>query len=63
MPTGGVDLSESNLTDWFKSGVVCAGIGSKFIKSDLLKAKDYKKSNRMCTIQLNWSKSSGISTP
>jgi 2-dehydro-3-deoxyphosphogluconate aldolase/(4S)-4-hydroxy-2-oxoglutarate aldolase len=43
MPTGGVDPSESNLTEWFKAGVVCVGMGSKLIKSDLLKAKDYKK--------------------
>ena len=43
MPTGGVDPSESNLTEWFKAGVVCVGMGSKLIKSDLIKANDYKK--------------------
>ena len=43
MPTGGVEPTESNLTEWFKAGAVCVGMGSKLIKSDLVKARDFKK--------------------
>lgn len=42
MPTGGVDPTEQSLTQWFGAGIVAAGIGSKLITADLLKAKDYK---------------------
>jgi 2-dehydro-3-deoxyphosphogluconate aldolase / (4S)-4-hydroxy-2-oxoglutarate aldolase len=41
MPTGGVDPTEESLKTWFGAGIVAAGIGSKLITSDLLKAKDY----------------------
>jgi 2-dehydro-3-deoxyphosphogluconate aldolase / (4S)-4-hydroxy-2-oxoglutarate aldolase len=43
MPTGGVDPSEANLTEWFKAGVTCVGMGSQLISSELIKAKDYVK--------------------
>jgi len=43
MPTGGVDPSEANLTEWFKAGVTCVGMGSQLISSELIKAKDYIK--------------------
>jgi 2-dehydro-3-deoxyphosphogluconate aldolase/(4S)-4-hydroxy-2-oxoglutarate aldolase len=42
MPTGGVDPTEESLRVWFGAGIVAAGIGSKLITSELLKAKDYK---------------------
>jgi len=41
MPTGGVDATEESLTQWFKAGVACVGIGSNLITKDLLAAKDY----------------------
>ena len=41
MPTGGVDPTEESLKKWFGAGIVAAGIGSKLITSDALKAKDY----------------------
>jgi len=41
MPTGGVDPTEESLKKWFGAGIVAAGIGSKLITNDLLKAKDY----------------------
>lgn len=41
MPTGGVEPTEDSLRAWFKAGIVAAGIGSKLITSDLLKARDY----------------------
>ena len=41
MPTGGVDATEESLTQWFKAGVACVGIGSNLITKELLAAKDY----------------------
>ena len=41
MPTGGVDITEASLTEWFKSGIVCAGIGSKLITKSMIEKKDY----------------------
>lgn len=43
MPTGGVDPSEANLTEWFKAGVTCVGMGSQLLSSDLIKNKDFAK--------------------
>lgn len=39
MPTGGV--SQDNLSDWFKAGATCVGMGSKLIKKDLLQNHDF----------------------
>ena len=41
MPTGGVEPDEKSLREWFGAGIVAAGMGSKLISNDLLKAKDY----------------------
>jgi len=43
MPTGGVEPTEANLTEWFKDGAVCCGMGSQLIKSDLIKAGNFKQ--------------------
>lgn len=43
MPTGGVDPSEANLTEWFKAGVTCVGMGSQLLSNDIIKNKDYAK--------------------
>ncbi len=43
MPTGGVDATEESLTNWFKAGVACVGIGSNLITKELLAAKDYAR--------------------
>ncbi len=42
MPTGGVDPDEESLREWFGAGIVAAGMGSKLITNDLLKAGDWK---------------------
>lgn len=41
MPTGGVTADKENLTDWFRAGVTCVGIGSKLISKELLKNEDF----------------------
>lgn len=43
MPTGGVDPSVENLTEWFKAGVTCVGMGSKLLSSDIIKNQDFDK--------------------
>jgi 2-dehydro-3-deoxyphosphogluconate aldolase/(4S)-4-hydroxy-2-oxoglutarate aldolase len=42
MPTGGVNIEEANLREWFKSGVSCVGMGSQLISKKLMLEKDYK---------------------
>lgn len=42
MPTGGVDITEESLREWFDAGVVCVGIGSKLITKEIVKEGDYK---------------------
>lgn len=44
MPTGGVTLEESNLKSWFKSGVVCVGIGSNLFSKEILLNLTYEQS-------------------
>lgn len=41
MPTGGVSPDESNLRGWFEAGVVCVGMGSKMISSEILRDGDF----------------------
>lgn len=42
MPTGGVEPTEENLSEWFKSGVHCVGMGSKLISKSIINEKNYK---------------------
>jgi 2-dehydro-3-deoxyphosphogluconate aldolase/(4S)-4-hydroxy-2-oxoglutarate aldolase len=41
MPTGGVSPTKESLSEWFKAGIACAGMGSKLITKELVAAKDY----------------------
>lgn len=43
MPTGGVDITKESLSEWFKAGVTCVGIGSKLITKEIIKNKDFDK--------------------
>lgn len=36
MPSGGVTLDESNLREWFNSGVECVAIGSQLFSSEIM---------------------------
>jgi 2-dehydro-3-deoxyphosphogluconate aldolase/(4S)-4-hydroxy-2-oxoglutarate aldolase len=42
MPTGGVDITNDSLTDWFAAGVACVGIGSKLVSRDLVEAENWE---------------------
>ncbi len=41
MPTGGVDTSRENLTQWFEAGVTCVGMGSKLFTKELIKEGNF----------------------
>ena len=41
MPTGGVDPDAASIAKWFGSGIVAAGMGSKLITGEAIKAKDW----------------------
>ncbi len=43
MPTGGVEPTEENLSEWFKAGVTCVGMGSQLITKDIIANGDYDK--------------------
>jgi 2-dehydro-3-deoxyphosphogluconate aldolase / (4S)-4-hydroxy-2-oxoglutarate aldolase len=43
MPTGGVELTEENLSSWYKAGVVCVGMGSNLVTKDIVMNKDFRK--------------------
>ena len=42
MPTGGVNTSEENLSDWFDAGVTCVGMGSQLISKEVLTSHDFE---------------------
>ena len=42
MPTGGVSPDELNLTEWFKAGVHCVGMGSQLMVKDVDGNFDYE---------------------
>lgn len=41
IPTGGVEIEQENMTNWFKSGVCAVGMGSKLISKNILETKNY----------------------
>ncbi|GAA4300297.1 bifunctional 4-hydroxy-2-oxoglutarate aldolase/2-dehydro-3-deoxy-phosphogluconate aldolase [Nibribacter koreensis] len=41
IPTGGVEMEESNFRTWFKAGVCAVGMGSKLISKDILANRQY----------------------
>jgi 2-dehydro-3-deoxyphosphogluconate aldolase/(4S)-4-hydroxy-2-oxoglutarate aldolase len=49
IPTGGVEIEQENMTQWFKSGVCALGMGSKLISKTILENKDYDKLTMLTT--------------
>ena len=41
MPTGGVEPTKENLSQWFGAGVTCVGMGSRLITSKVIKEKNF----------------------
>jgi 2-dehydro-3-deoxyphosphogluconate aldolase/(4S)-4-hydroxy-2-oxoglutarate aldolase len=42
MPTGGVDVTDESLTEWFGAGVACVGVGSQLVSKDLVDSGDWE---------------------
>jgi len=43
MPTGGVEPTKESLSQWFKAGAVCVGMGSNLITKEILSSQNYQK--------------------
>jgi 2-dehydro-3-deoxyphosphogluconate aldolase / (4S)-4-hydroxy-2-oxoglutarate aldolase len=41
IPTGGVELDQKNIRDWFVSGVCAVGMGSKLISKEIIEKRQY----------------------
>lgn len=41
MITGGVEPTEKSLSDWFKAGAACVGLGSQLFTKDILQQRDW----------------------
>lgn len=41
MPTGGVEPTLENLTEWFNAGVTCVGMGSNLITREVVQRRDW----------------------
>ncbi len=41
IPTGGVEIDEENIREWFQAGVMSVGMGSKLITEDVIIHGDY----------------------
>jgi len=41
MPTGGVEIDQDNIGNWFKAGVSAVGLGSKLISKVAMEHRDY----------------------
>ena len=53
MVTGGVEPTNESLTDWFKAGVTCVGIGSNLFPVEVLKSRDWDKISELCKESLS----------
>jgi 2-dehydro-3-deoxyphosphogluconate aldolase/(4S)-4-hydroxy-2-oxoglutarate aldolase len=48
MVTGGVDTTEENLTQWFRAGVDCVGIGSSLFPKEIITNGEWSKISEIC---------------
>ncbi len=54
MPTGGVDATRESIEAWFKSGVVCVGMGSNLITKESVDKADFKVISQKVVQVLEW---------
>lgn len=54
MVTGGVAPTEENLTEWFKAGVYCVGMGSKLFPNEKIKEEDWQYITNKCKETLEY---------
>lgn len=56
MPTGGVEVTESNITAWINAGVACVGVGSSLFPKDLLESGNYAAITEKVKLIIDWIK-------
>ena len=54
MPTGGVDASETSLTEWVRAGVACVGMGSKLVRKEWVAAGNWEAISNQVRQVLVW---------
>ena len=53
MVTGGVEPTEENLSQWFKAGVDCVGIGSSIFPKEIIAVKKWDEISKICAHALS----------
>jgi 2-dehydro-3-deoxyphosphogluconate aldolase/(4S)-4-hydroxy-2-oxoglutarate aldolase len=53
MPTGGVEPTKESLTEWFKAGVTCVGIGSQLFPAKVLAEQNYRHIEDTCQMVMS----------
>jgi 2-dehydro-3-deoxyphosphogluconate aldolase/(4S)-4-hydroxy-2-oxoglutarate aldolase len=53
MVTGGVETTEENLSQWFKAGVDCVGIGSSLFPKEVVLSGEWHKISEICNSVLS----------
>jgi 2-dehydro-3-deoxyphosphogluconate aldolase/(4S)-4-hydroxy-2-oxoglutarate aldolase len=43
MPTGGIEPTKESLTEWFKAGIFCAGLGSQLISKEIIESANWSQ--------------------
>jgi 2-dehydro-3-deoxyphosphogluconate aldolase / (4S)-4-hydroxy-2-oxoglutarate aldolase len=56
MPTGGVDATEANVSEWIKAGAAAVGMGSKLITMQAVKDKDFEGIAKKVADCVSWVK-------
>jgi len=57
MPTGGVDATETSISEWIKAGAAAVGMGSKLISTQAIKDKEFDNIAQKTSDCLKWVKS------
>jgi 2-dehydro-3-deoxyphosphogluconate aldolase/(4S)-4-hydroxy-2-oxoglutarate aldolase len=56
MPSGGVEVSQHNVSSWMEAGAAALNIGSNLIRKDLVKAGDFTSMQNMVADCIRWIK-------
>jgi len=56
MPSGGVEVTRENISDWITAGAVALNIGSNLIKKDFIKTGDFNGIQKLVEQCISWIK-------
>jgi 2-dehydro-3-deoxyphosphogluconate aldolase/(4S)-4-hydroxy-2-oxoglutarate aldolase len=56
MPTGGVDATESSVSEWIRAGAAAVGMGSRLITAQAVKDKEYDGISKKTSDCIEWIK-------